>query len=155
MNSNAGWVVAAVVIIAAGVFYFWPSISTAPATNNGQATTTSQGTQQSARDISGNWRSNTDAKFTREIRTDGVIIDRYEGEPTAGLNGEWSVVANPATESGITVPAASLAGLTVIKVVWEGGVETTYFVVNELEVDSMTTTDLTGRGEVTVYSKVN
>ncbi len=147
-----GWIVAAVVIIAAAVFYFWPSISAAPATS-GQATTTPQATEQSSKDVSGTWRSQTDAKFTREIRTDGVIIDRYEGDTTAGVNGEW-VVVDAATETGLTTPATSLAGLTVIKVVWEGGVETTYFAINSVDEKTLTTTDLTGKGEVTIYSRI-
>lgn len=149
-----GWVVAAVVIIAAGVFYFWPQVMKAPSTaqNTEQASTQTQPTAQP--DMPGTWRSDKDAKFTREIRADGVIIDHYEGEPTAGVNGQWSAVADVSAEAGLTIPAAALAGKTVIKVVWEGGAETTYFAIDSLTGSAMTTTDLSGRGEVNTWTRL-
>lgn len=150
-----GWVVAAIVIIAAGVFYFWPQIMKAPVTNAPQtAEQTGQIEQTQNPDMPGTWRSDRDAKFTREIRTDGTIIDRYEGEPTAGVNGQWSAVADVSAETGITIPAAALAGKTVIKVVWEGGAETTYFAIDALAATTMTTTDLSGRGEVNTWTRI-
>mgnify|MGYP003387325391 CR=1 FL=1 len=151
MNQKTGWAVVAVVVVAGALFYFWPRISAAPAPADPYISTPSQEVEQSA--MLGTWRSSTDAKFTREIDADGVMIDRYEGEASAGINGEWSFV-DPATVSGLAMPAASLAGLKVVKVVWEGGAETTYFAVNKLDEKSMTTTDLTGTGSVTVYAKI-
>lgn len=153
MNGKLGWIVAAIVIVAAGAFYFWPSIMQAPATTEEtNEQTNTQPTSQA--DMAGTWRSDRDAKFTREIRADGVMIDRYEGDTTAGVNGEWSVVTNVAAETAIANIATNYAGMTVVKVTWEGGVETTYFVVNKIEQGTMTTTDLTGRGEVTIWTRV-
>jgi hypothetical protein len=149
MNKNTGIVVAVVVVLAAGLFYFWPMLSRTPEPVV-YIPTPSQEIENSL--MLGVWRSNTDAKFTREIDADGVMIDRYDGISSAGTNGEWSIV-DPATETGLSVPS-NLTGKAIIKVVWEGGVETTYFVVNDLTTSTMTTTDLTGTGSVTVYTKV-
>ena len=151
-----GWIVALVVIVAAGAYYFWPKTTEAPTGTNGTTTTQQQssGTQLTENDVAGTWRSNTDPKFTREIRTDGAIIDRYEGEPTAGLNGEWSVVENASAEPALSDMLSFVTGKTVIKVVWEGGIETTFFLVNDVSATEMTTTDLTGTGSVTTYTRI-
>lgn len=161
MNSMMGWVVAAVVIVAAGVFYFWPQLSQAPATQNSgteqQGTTDSTSAAQRSSDVaalSGTWRSNTDAKFTREFRADGVIYDRYEGDASAGIGGSWGLVLDATKEPGLVASAASLIGKTVIKATWEDGAETTYFVVNSVSGTTLTTTDLSGNGKVTIYTKV-
>ena len=103
--------------------------------------------------MSGTWESQTDEKFTREIRTDGILIDRYEGDASAGLNGEWSVV-DPTKEGVLSSIASNLTGMTVIKVVWEGGIETTYFSINSLTEDSMTITALSGTGSITTFVKI-
>lgn len=155
MNGMMGWIVAAVVIVASGVFYFWPQIMKAPVAVEQGAPEQTGEVKENVGDpmMSGLWQSNTDAKFTREIRPDGVMIDRYEGDMGAGTGGEWSVV-DPAQETPLAGIAANYAGMTVIKVVWDGGVETTYFAVNKLDEKSLTTTDLSGRGAVTVYTKI-
>lgn len=155
MNGMMGWVVAALVVVAAGVFYFWPQFTKAPAQSGSeQQQAQQQAAPTSNADMPGTWRSDRDAKFTREIRADGTVIDRYEGESSAGVNGQWSTVADVSAETSLTVPPASVAGLTIVKVVWEGGVETTYFAINKLEAGTMTTTDLTGRGEVTIWTRL-
>lgn len=154
MNKGSWVAVVVVLVVALGAFYFWPSLQTG--LQNQMEQQAAHGGMEATRDpmMSGLWQSNTDAKFTREIRPDGVVIDRYEGDMGAGVGGEWSVV-DPAMESALTVPAINLAGMTVIKVVWDGGVETTYFSVNSLSETTLTTTDLTGRGEVTTYTKIS
>ncbi len=150
-----GWIVAAVVVIAAGGFYFWPTLMQAPATTPEEVATTTPAAGDSTRDpmMSGTWKSNTDAKFTREFRNDGVVIDRYEGDVGAGVGGSWEVV-DPAKESALLSRATALAATTVIKMTWENGVEVTYMAVNKLEDKSMTTTDLSGTGKVTVFTKI-
>lgn len=155
MNAKTLTTIIVLIALGVGAFYFWPMMATAPSDTSSMEQTSQTQNEETYRDpmMSGTWRSNTDAKFTREMRQDGVIIDRYEGEASAGINGTWSVV-DPGTEVGLTVPAESLQGMTVIKVVWEGGVETTYFAVNALSETSLTTTDLSGRSAVTVYTKV-
>lgn len=143
---------AVVVALGAAAFYFWPTLSKAPVQNE-TATGGEVGTEPTQNpDLSGTWRSTSDAKFTREIRTDGVIIDRYEGEASAGLNGSWKSIA--ASELPASIPGTSFVEKTIIEVTWEGGVETTYFVVSDLTATSLTTTDLTGRGEVTTWTRL-
>ncbi len=153
MKGKILWLVVAVVVIAAAGFYFWPRISRAPASTDQQVGAASQNTVSLDRDprMSGMWQSTTDAKFTREIRADGVMIDHYVGDTTPGIPGEWSVV-DPSKEDAVKTKAQSFPGKTIIKVVWEGGSETTYFAVNFIDERSMTTTDLTGKGEVTTYT---
>ncbi len=159
MNARFVTGLVAVVAVAAAAFYFWPKDATAPlATTDGTQQTTQQaatnGTVSMETQLSGTWRSNADGKFTREIRADGVIIDRYQGDATAGVNGQWKIV-DLAKETNPSVPLASFPGKTVVKVEWEGGVETTYFVVTDLTSEILTTTDLTGRGDVTTYARVH
>ena len=155
MNKNIGWIVAVVVALAAITFYFWPQLSQAPAGQQTATTTPTSTGQSDTAQMAGTWRSTTDAKFTREFRADGVIYDRYEGDATAGVGGTWGVVLDPSREPMLAVLSASLAGKTVIKAVWEDGAETTFFTVDSVSNTSMTTTDLSGRGAVTVYTKVN
>ena len=147
MNKTIAVVVAVVVVLGAA-YYLSVGIPTTT-----MPVTTEQGAQET-RDpmMAGMWKSQTDEKFTREIKVDGVMIDRYEGDVSAGINGEWSVV-DPAKEIALADRAGALAATTVIKIVWEGGVETTYFAVNKLDEKSMTITDLSGRGGVTIFSK--
>jgi len=156
MNGTMGWIVAALVVVVAGAFYFWPTLMQAP-TQTETATTTAQSTDTQLTenpDMPGTWRSNEDTKFTREFRADGVVIDRYEGDASAGISGEWTAV-DPVAETTLGVPAASLAGKVVIKVVWEGGVETTYFSINSLTDTTMSITDLSSQGGVTTFTRVN
>ena len=155
MNAAIGWVVAIVVALGVVAYFWWPQVNEKLGGNTPQeqGADSAQEQENVSPMMSGMWQSQTDAKFTREIRADGVIIDRNKGDASAGIHGEWSVV-DPSAESGLAVPAASLAGMTVVKVVWEGGVETTYFAVNSLSETSMTITDLSGRGSVTTFAKI-
>jgi hypothetical protein len=111
------------------------------------------GTELTQNDVAGTWRSTTDAKFTREISTDGIITDRYEGDASAGMSGGWSAV-DLMTETVPGIPAASLTGKTVIKVVWADGTDITYFTIDSVTDTTLVTTDLSGRGAVTTYTKV-
>ncbi len=142
----------AVIVVLGAAYYLWAMPAQAPeATTNQQTPATSEPVRDPM--MSGTWRSDRDAKFTREMRADGAVIDRYEGENSAGVNGQWEVV-DPAQEATLLSRAAALSGMTVVRVTWENGIEVTYFAVNKLEEKSMTTTDLTGRGEVTIWTKI-
>ena len=153
---------AVVVALAAVAFYFVPSVREAVLPTQTAQNAEPQAPEQTGPvkenigdpKMSGLWQSQTDLKFTREIRPDGVMIDRYKGDTSAGAGGEWSTSdAAGAAVAGIKL-AANLSGLPIIKVVWEGGVETTFFAVNKLDDNSMTTTDLSGKGSVTIYKKI-
>lgn len=154
----------AVIVLAGAGYYVWSNQEASMAADDAsRVAANSQAAQNNVSDtggaenreaaMAGTWRSNTDAKFTREIRADGTMIDRYEGDTSAGVNGEWSIV-DPTKES-LGVPASSLTGTTVVKIEWEGGVEVTYFAINSLTNSALRITDLTGRGEVTTFTKVN
>jgi hypothetical protein len=123
------------------------------ADTNGVSDTGGAETRLTENDVAGTWRSTTDAKFTREIRTDGIITDRYEGDATAGESGGWQAV-DLMTETVPGIPAASLAGKTVIKVTWGDGTEVTYFTIDSVTRTTLVTTDLSGRGAVTTYTRV-
>ncbi len=151
MNGMAGWIVAVVVALGAVGFYFWPMLSKAPVVTE-QSGTQQQAVTQPA--MAGTWQSNSDPKFTREFRVDGVIYDSYAGDPTPGVGGSWGIVLDVSKESKLTVPAAALVGKTVIKATWENGAEVTYFSVDALSATSMTITDLSGAGGVTVFTKI-
>jgi hypothetical protein len=143
MSGMTGWIVAVIAIIVAGFFYFWPQLSQAPGMQQEGTTEQSQDQGTRLRSPVGIWQSTTGEKFTREIRADGVITDRYEGDTSAGINGQWKIVSTDES-----------AGPMVIEVSWENGVETTSFVVNSLDDDSMTTTELTGQQLVTTFVRI-
>ena len=151
---NLGWIVAVVIALGAAAYIWWPTTAGEALPVVTEQTAQTQQQPVTAQSMAGMWRSNSDAKFTREFRADGVIYDRYEGDATAGAGGSWGIVLDLTRESALTVPAESLAGKTVVKATWENGVEVTYFSVDTLSPTSMTITDLSGRGGVTVFTKI-
>lgn len=58
---------------------------------------------QAMANIIGMWQSIDDPKFTREIRNDGVVIDRYEGSSPDDTDGLWMVFTKE-------IPDAAYAG---------------------------------------------
>lgn len=50
--------------------------------------------------VIGMWRSNEDPKFSREIRNDGVVVDRYEGE--ADSEGLWMIFTKEIPDTSFT-----------------------------------------------------
>lgn len=87
------------VLVAAGIWYFAGRPATAPTLPEGEMAgeqvETGEESDSSESALVGTWRSKQDAKFTREFRADGTIVDRYEGMESATLEGSWSM-ANPA-----------------------------------------------------------
>src|SRR3989338_1288793 len=65
----------------------------------------------------GTWTSSEDAKFSREFKMDGTVTDRYEGDTAATETGTYATV-DPTAETGFPVPEASVAGMSVIKIVF-------------------------------------
>src|SRR3989344_670586 len=59
--------------------------------------------------MSGKWESKEDAKFVREFRADGTVVDTYEGNASATMTGTWEVV-DPIKED-VGVSATALAGI--------------------------------------------
>ena len=100
----------------------------------------------------GTWQSTSDPKFKREFRADGVMIDAYEGDASAALNASWRL----ARAGTVTIPSvitAFGAGKIVVEAEWEGGVEVTFFTIDAVSDTSLTIADLTGRGEITSFTK--
>lgn len=143
----------AILVVAGAIYYLFP-MTQAPA---GQESAPAQNTSDLAGEreqMAGTWRSQTDASFTREMRVDGVIIDRYEGDATAGINGEWSIVS-AGSDPLLLSRSAGLTSLDfIVKASWEDGAEITYFGVTELSDRSMTIVDLSGRGGTTMFAKI-
>ena len=93
-------------VIAAGLGYFvgydhgFEKMAVAPEESAFEASTVSSAADVMARVI-GNWQSTEDPAFTREIRNDGVVVDRYEG--AADAEGFWMVFTKE-------IPNESFAG---------------------------------------------
>lgn len=50
--------------------------------------------------VIGMWQSSDDPRFTREIRNDGVVVDRYEGEEDS--DGLWMVFTKEIPDTSFT-----------------------------------------------------
>lgn len=96
MNETSKNVIAWVilfVVVAAGIWYFAGRPANAPTMPAGEMMEGGEEAAEAA--VVGTWRSKQDSKFTREFRADGTIVDRYEGDDSATIEGSWSM-ANPA-----------------------------------------------------------
>jgi hypothetical protein len=67
--------------------------------------------------ILGTWRSADDPKFTREFTEDGKVIDRYEGDASADVEGRWYVTST--AEIPFSIPVVE--GATDIKLQFPDG----------------------------------
>jgi hypothetical protein len=101
--------------------------------------------------MAGSWKSKEDAKFTREFRADGTFSDRYEGDASATASGSWKVV-DP-TKVDVGVPAAALAGVTVVEMNFEDG--PMYFGIANVSDVELAMVNYSGRGNILVFTKVN
>lgn len=144
-------IVVVIVILLAGWYYM--SQDNQQATYQPTPTNDAAGTQQTSNDLVSTWQSNQDEKFKREFMADGKVTDRYEGQASATASGTWTTV-NTDTETIANIPAASIAGKMVIKISYNDGT-TTYFAVNSLTQETLSTTDLSGNGAVTTYTRVS
>ena len=93
--------------------------------------------------LAGVWQSAEDARFTREFRADGTVIDRYEGTDGATISGTWSFVADPASEQA-ELPVVKDA--KVVKVQFPE--EVMYFAVTEISATSLSMAYLSGNGSL-------
>ncbi len=50
--------------------------------------------------IVGTWRSTEDSKFIRVFNADGTTEDRYEGDPSATMAGEWNIFTSTNPDPG-------------------------------------------------------
>jgi hypothetical protein len=108
-------------------------------------------TAMSETKMAGTWKSNEDAKFTREFRSDGTFTDRYEGDASATMSGSWKVVDPTAVDVG--VPASALAGVTVVEMNFEDG--PMYFGIANVSDVELAMVNYSGRGNILVFTKMN
>lgn len=139
MNNN---VVTGIVIVLAVIvigWWFWSRPAVAPAPTETVPTPAMSNEAVSA-GMTGTWKSSDDAKFTRTFAADGTVIDRYEGEESATLSGQWSVV-DPTQES-VSLPVVKDA--KVIKIQFPE--EALYFAVTSVSETELVMTYLSGNG---------
>ena len=103
--------------------------------------------------MNGTWKSKEDAKFTREFNADGTVTDRYEGDASATMTGTYMFV-DAGVETDLSVPASYLAGTKVIKTTWPDGT-ILYFAVQSVTATDLALVNLSGRGNILSFTKVN
>jgi len=135
------WIIV-LILIGAGVWYYLsmpsPAAAPIPVEQDGGI-----GGEPVQSDIVGTWRSTEDAKFTREFRADGTVVDSYEGEESATVEGKWEFVE----EIPDDLPFADAEG-AIIRITDE--YETYYFRVNdESRYEALSLTYLSGNGVLT------
>jgi hypothetical protein len=124
-------------VVAAGLGYFvgydhgFEKVTAAPAGSAFEVSTVSSAADVMAR-IIGNWQSMEDPAFTREIRNDGVVVDRYTG--TAGEEGFWMVFTKEIPNESFT---GELEDGAVYLALSMGEEEKYYFKVTEASGDSL------------------
>ncbi len=91
----------------------------------------------------GSWKSTQDTKFVRVFAADGTVTDTYEGSPDATVSGEWSLVADAATEQP-TLPVVKDG--KVLKIQFPE--EALYFAVTDLSDTNLSMIYLSGTGSL-------
>jgi len=160
MNQKAIIAILVIIILAGGAWLIWGKPSQ-PAATSTQAPVQTGAENQApapatvpANDpaMVGTWKSTDDAKFTRTFRADGTVTDEYAGDASATESGTYTVV-NPEAETGFPAPAASFAGMTVVKITFEkSGVM--FFGINSMTDTNLTMTYVGGAGKPLSFTKV-
>lgn len=162
---NQAWLWALVVVIIVGglAYFFWPiQKAVAPTEMNPvgaqpeQATTTPTATASTTastapatvNEFFGTWKSDQDAKFTREFMSDGRVVDKYAGDAKATMTGSWGIVANPSAEP---VKLPDVGGATVLKLKFPD--TTMYFAVTGVSSTNLSMNYLNGNGALN-FTKV-
>lgn len=94
-------------IVAAGLGYFVGydhgfENATVGFTSENMEKDTAGDAAQAMANIIGMWQSSDDPKFIREIRNDGVVIDRYEGSSPDDTDGLWMVFTKEIPDAAYT-----------------------------------------------------
>lgn len=153
-------VIGAVIIILAGIAYYVGFGDGAPATSPDQnATSTVSGDESDGvftvvdPVMVGTWKSKEDAKFSREFKADGTVVDRYSGDASATATGTF-VTIDPSKVEVPGVPKENLMGMTVIRTMWEGEGAPMFFSINSMTDVELSMTNLSGRGNILMFTKV-
>lgn len=149
------------VVLGAGYWFYADSQKQGPAAQDANTVSDTNSTQVGGEAAPGNdpamngtWKSKEDAKFTREFFADGTVTDRYEGDASATMSGTYMFVDASAEADLSTIPAAYLAGAKVIKTTWPNG-EIMYFGVQSLTATDLALVNLSGRGNILSFTRVN
>lgn len=103
--------------------------------------------------MTGTWESKEDAKFTREFRADGTVVDRYQGDASATATGTF-VTIDPSVVEVPGIPSANLGGLTVIRIEWAGDPAPMFFSIQTMTESELHMTNLSGRGNILMFTKI-
>lgn len=142
------------IALALGAVYYFTAARTASDNSNTSENTSNVVQDETANGpaMTGTWRSNEDAKFTREFGAEGTVTDRYEGDASATETAPYAVI-DPGTVEVPGVPAVSLSGMTVIRIDFASG--PMFFSINTLTDTELAMTNLSGRGNILSFTKVN
>lgn len=94
-----------------------------------------------ARDIVGTWKSTDDAKFTREFAADSTVVDTYQGDEAATMQGMWKVFTN---QDGEAAPFPLQEGMVYLRI--STPEEVLFFTIPKISPDSLELTYLGGGG---------
>lgn len=137
-NSVVTGIVVVLAIVVIG-WWFWSRSTPAPVSPEPVPAPALSNESVSA-SMTGTWKSSDDTKFTRTFAADGTVTDRYEGEDSATISGQWSVI-DPTQES-VSLPVVKDA--KVIKIQFPE--EALYFAVTSVSETELVMTYLSGNG---------
>lgn len=94
-----------------------------------------------ARDIIGAWKSTDDSKFTRQFAPDSTVVDKYQDDEAATMQGMWKVFTS---EDGETAPFPLQEGIVYLRI--STPEEVLFFTVPKITSDTLELTYLGGGG---------
>lgn len=94
-----------------------------------------------ARDIVGRWKSTDDAKFTREFAADSTVVDKYQGDESATMQGMWKIFSR---SNGEMAPFPLQDGIVYLKI--STPEEVLFFRISRITSDSLEMTYLDSGG---------
>lgn len=151
MNNKVLLGIVAVALVGGAYWFYTESQKEAATVSDTNAAPEQMEASPEAQGVVGKWQSADDAKFTREFRADGTVTDMYEGDAAATMSGTWSQVVNVSAEP-VQLPA--VGGGTFLKLVLGG--DPLYFAVStDTTVDKLVLINLSGRGNVLTFTRVN
>lgn len=143
---------ATVIALVAVAYYVYTNatVPTVPAMQAAPSTVTAQlPTTQVSAAIVGKWRSNDDAKFTREFKSDGTVTDAYEGDDSATTVGEWSLFTSANADAGF--PGTIAAGVMYLQMTTQ--YEAMFFTVLNVDAEGLQLSYV-DRGNTLAFTRV-
>lgn len=143
-----------VIVLTIIAYYVYTSAVAAPAANAPTApiaeTPEAAGSAaQVSAALVGTWRSNDDAKFTREFKSDGTVTDAYEGDASATTVGEWTLFTSANADAGF--PGTVSSGVMYLKMTTQ--YEAMFFTVLNVDAEELQLSYL-DRGNTLNFTRV-